>query len=726
MSSRDARARCSRSSALAVVVAVLPAFMLGLPRAAVRLRRHLPHRADRAQHPHRLHGPDLARPRRVHGDRRLHDGDPDGRSRRQGHLDDPDRGRSSPGVVGFLFGHPGAPALGALPRARDVRDRRRDARGDQEVRGLHRRRHGHQPVRHAGADRVARRRSTILGLELNFNNWLYYLALDDRARAATSSPGCSSAGGPAARSGRSATARPPRRRPASACPATRRSPSAISAAYAGVAGSLFAIATTFVNPDTFPITLSIFLLVGVVVGGLGSLTGLIVGAIFIQFLPLWAQEVSKSPGAPGRRLRRRPDRAHARAPRGRRRACSRACSGCRAADDSEALTRRGYHRATIGDPASFKETSPMNRKLALDLRRARRDARPRCDGRARPARPRSRDPGVTADIDPARRHRAALRAASAYASVARGAEAYFKYVNAKGGVNGRKIDVQVRRRRLQPGADASRRRASSSSRTRSSRSSTRSAPSRTSPIRAYLNAHEGAAALRRVRRDDVRAQTTRSTRTRSASSRATRPRAGSTASTSRARSPRAKVAVLFQNDDYGKDLLAGLKRGLAALEGEGRRRPAVRGDRARRRSRRSRSSSRPGGHAARSSRRRRSRSRPTSFANKLGWKPQARRSTTPSRRRRTSCSSPPRAGRTRSSTGSISIAFLKDPTDPKWTNDPAMKLYRHDHEAVRAGRERERRLPRLRDGCGLDGGRGAEAAGKNLTRDGARQGRLDT
>jgi branched-chain amino acid transport system permease protein len=73
---------------------------------------------------------------------------------------------------------------------------------------------------------------------------------------------------------------------------------AVSAAYAGVAGSLFAIATTFVNPDAFPVALSIFLLVGVVVGGLGSLTGLLAGAIFIQFLPLWAQEVSRSPGAP--------------------------------------------------------------------------------------------------------------------------------------------------------------------------------------------------------------------------------------------------------------------------------------------------------------------------------------------------------------------------------------------------------------------------------------------
>ncbi|GIU94576.1 MAG: branched-chain amino acid ABC transporter permease [Gaiellaceae bacterium] len=63
----------------------------------------------------------------------------------------------------------------------------------------------------------------------------------------------------------------------------------VSAAYAGLAGGLFAIANTFVNPDTFPIALSIFLLIGIVVGGLGGLSGLVFGAIFVYFLPLWAQ-----------------------------------------------------------------------------------------------------------------------------------------------------------------------------------------------------------------------------------------------------------------------------------------------------------------------------------------------------------------------------------------------------------------------------------------------------
>ena len=64
----------------------------------------------------------------------------------------------------------------------------------------------------------------------------------------------------------------------------------ISAAYAGVAGSLFAIANTFINPDTFPILLSIELLIGIVVGGLGGLSGLVFGAYFIAFFRLyWAQ-----------------------------------------------------------------------------------------------------------------------------------------------------------------------------------------------------------------------------------------------------------------------------------------------------------------------------------------------------------------------------------------------------------------------------------------------------
>lgn len=66
----------------------------------------------------------------------------------------------------------------------------------------------------------------------------------------------------------------------------------ISAAYAGVAGALLAIATTYVNPDTFPVSLSILLLTGLVLGGLGSLEGMVFGAFFVQFGPKYATTLS--------------------------------------------------------------------------------------------------------------------------------------------------------------------------------------------------------------------------------------------------------------------------------------------------------------------------------------------------------------------------------------------------------------------------------------------------
>jgi branched-chain amino acid transport system permease protein len=65
----------------------------------------------------------------------------------------------------------------------------------------------------------------------------------------------------------------------------------ISAFFAGVAGSLYAIIIGYVNPDTFQINLSLLLLIGVVVGGLGSLVGVAVGALFIEYVPLYAPDI---------------------------------------------------------------------------------------------------------------------------------------------------------------------------------------------------------------------------------------------------------------------------------------------------------------------------------------------------------------------------------------------------------------------------------------------------
>ena len=68
----------------------------------------------------------------------------------------------------------------------------------------------------------------------------------------------------------------------------------VSALYTGVGGALSAIAVQFVAPDSFGFFLSISFLVGIVVGGLASISGAIFGAFFIQFIPNLADQISKS------------------------------------------------------------------------------------------------------------------------------------------------------------------------------------------------------------------------------------------------------------------------------------------------------------------------------------------------------------------------------------------------------------------------------------------------
>lgn len=68
----------------------------------------------------------------------------------------------------------------------------------------------------------------------------------------------------------------------------------ISALYTGVAGSMGAVAAGYVAPDSFGMFVSIFMLVGVVVGGPGTISGALMGAAFIQFVPNVADAISKS------------------------------------------------------------------------------------------------------------------------------------------------------------------------------------------------------------------------------------------------------------------------------------------------------------------------------------------------------------------------------------------------------------------------------------------------
>jgi branched-chain amino acid transport system permease protein len=66
---------------------------------------------------------------------------------------------------------------------------------------------------------------------------------------------------------------------------------AISALFAGVAGSLDAIVTAYVSPDSFDLPLSLGLLVGAVVGGLGTVVGPWIGAGWAIWLPYFSQRV---------------------------------------------------------------------------------------------------------------------------------------------------------------------------------------------------------------------------------------------------------------------------------------------------------------------------------------------------------------------------------------------------------------------------------------------------
>src|SRR3984885_4037873 len=73
---------------------------------------------------------------------------------------------------------------------------------------------------------------------------------------------------------------------------------AVSAMYTGVAGSVGAIAALFLAPATVSVFLSITCFVGLCAGGAASIGGMIVGAIFIEFVPNLADQVSKAaPGA---------------------------------------------------------------------------------------------------------------------------------------------------------------------------------------------------------------------------------------------------------------------------------------------------------------------------------------------------------------------------------------------------------------------------------------------
>ncbi len=261
--------------------------------------------------------------------------------------------------------------------------------------------------------------------------------------------------------------------------------------------------------------------------------------------------------------------------------------------------------------------------------------------------------------------------ASAYASVARGADAYFKYVNARGGVLGRTISYKIVDDAYNP--------AQSVQVTRQLVEQEKVfavfnslGTEQTLAVRDYLNAAK------------VPQLFVATGATAYGSDYAKYPYSSGFQPTYQAEgwvygkylartAPGARVAVLFQNDDYGKDLLNGLKKGtqrsnvkviaaqpyevtasdvqsqVAKLKASGADtfaifatpKFAIQG---------------------------------FVYANRLGWKPKRVINNAVS-----SASNimqlAAEGGSNRLVDSTISIVFLKDPTDPQWKKDAAMKLY---------------------------------------------------
>jgi len=262
---------------------------------------------------------------------------------------------------------------------------------------------------------------------------------------------------------------------------------------------------------------------------------------------------------------------------------------------------------------------------------------------------------------------------SHYASVARGAEAYFKYLNAtKGGVNGRKIMYRYADDAYKPTqSDSVTRRLVEQDRVFAVFNSVGTAHN--VAVRPYLNAMKVpqlfvASGATTWGRDYAQFPYT-------IGFQPSYQAEGWVYGKFLARTAAgARIAVLFQSDDYGKDLLGGLKRGLqrskvkviaaqpyevtspdvytqiAKLKASGADTLAIFATPA---------------FAIQA----------YQFANKLGWKPKHvinNAVASASKTMQTASS----AGQNKLVNRTISIQFLKDPTDPTWKNDAAMKLYR--------------------------------------------------
>ncbi|HEY8103820.1 MAG TPA: ABC transporter substrate-binding protein [Gaiellaceae bacterium] len=303
--------------------------------------------------------------------------------------------------------------------------------------------------------------------------------------------------------------------------------------------------------------------------------------------------------------------------------------------------------------------------------------------------------------------------ASAYASVARGASAYFKYANTRGGVNGRTITYKY----LDDAYNASQ-----------TVQATRQlvegdkvfaifnslGTEQNAATRDYLNSKQVpqlfvASGATTFGRDYKKYPWT-------IGFQPSYQAEGWIYGKYLARTkPGAKVAVLFQNDDYGKDLLAGLKQGIAhskvrvvAAQPFEATAPDVQSQVAKLKA--------SGANVLALFATPRHAIQGYVFASRLNWRPLVINNAVSSASNIMTLAS--EGGSNKAVQNSISIVFLKDPTDPKWRNDAAVKLYRSIMAKYAKGANVKDVYHVYGMAVAYETVRVLKAAGKNLTRRG--------
>ena len=79
-------------------------------------------------------------------------------------------------------------------------------------------------------------------------------------------------------------------------PATRTKTTvfALSAALAGTGGVLYSFVVQYVGPEAFGLPLAIAFITMIVVGGLGTVPGVVFGALFVVYVPQWTADINQS------------------------------------------------------------------------------------------------------------------------------------------------------------------------------------------------------------------------------------------------------------------------------------------------------------------------------------------------------------------------------------------------------------------------------------------------